>query len=114
MHQGNAQRTAINSILITLHIRTARLHIFFNSARSLSEQPALGNSYNVSKLNKNNISGNETFCSLLSGVLKKMCKPTPNSESESFPNKWIFKLKPSTQLIFDEFFFLFLFEENSF
>ena len=42
MHQGNAQQTVINSILITLHIRTARLHILFNSARTLSEQPAQG------------------------------------------------------------------------
>ena len=42
MHQGNAQQTTIDSMLITLHICTARLHNFFNSARTLSEQPALG------------------------------------------------------------------------
>ena len=42
MHQGNAQQTATNGNLITLHIRIARLHIFSNSARTLSEQPALG------------------------------------------------------------------------
>ena len=42
MHQGNAQQTTNDSNLITLHICTARLHNFFNSARTLSEQPALG------------------------------------------------------------------------